>query len=206
MATNRRATPPASSQTSAVTRLALVVVVAFALGAAAGCDDDGGCDRGGERPARGRKRRKRLPRVVPTQPFSGRVTRVSDGDTIWVTLAGGRKRAKIRLYGIDAPERSMPFGAASRRELRALVMTREVRVVPVARDRYRRVVGKVFRGERDVGAALLSAGLAWHYKRYDKNPAYGRLERDARAAKRGLWSQTTPMAPWTFRRQRRRKR
>jgi micrococcal nuclease len=185
---------------SARSLTALTALVVAAL-LATGCpdsDDDG----------QGRKRHKRtrLPRVTPSKPFSGRVTRISDGDTLWVTLDGGRKRAKIRLHGIDTPERAMPFGERAHRELRAMAADQRVRVVPLAKDRYRRVVGKVFRGERDLGAALLGAGLAWHYKRYDKDPRYAALERQARQAKRGLWAQTSPQAPWDFRRRRRIKR
>ena len=106
---------------------------------------------------------------------------------------------KIRLHGIDAPEKKQAFGNASRKFLSGLVANREVRVTYSKRDRYGRIVGIVFLDGRDVNLEMLKAGLAWHYKKYDSTPAYAQAEATARAAKRGLWAGRAPIPPEQFR-------
>ena len=113
---------------------------------------------------------------------------------------------KIRLHGIDAPEKKQAFGNASRKFLSGLVANREVRVTCSKRDRYGRIVGIVFLDGRDVNLEMLKAGLAWHYKKYDSTPAYAQAEAEARAAKRGLWQDKSPIEPESFRKAKREKR
>ena len=69
-----------------------------------------------------------------------------------------------------------------------------------ARDRYGRLVGKVYRGELYVNLEIIKAGFAWHYKKYSRDKNLAAAERDARAAKIGLWSAGDPTPPWNFRR------
>ncbi|MCK5797592.1 MAG: thermonuclease family protein [Deltaproteobacteria bacterium] len=140
--------------------------------------------------------------VAPKAPFSGKVVRVSDGDTIHVELRPG-VRAKIRISGVDAPEKAQPFGKKSHAFAQDFVGGKAVKVVPKAADRYGRVVATVSVDDHDLGAALLGAGLAWHYRHYDKSPRYAKLQEDAKASHRGLWSQGTPQAPWNYRREKR---
>lgn len=133
---------------------------------------------------------------------------VADGDTITV-LTAARERERIRLAGIDAPESKQAFGGAAKRNLSALVFGAEVRIEYAKRDRYGRIVGRVLRDGRDAGLAQIEAGLAWHYVRYAaeqpyaERDAYAGAERAARTARRGLWRDAAPLAPWDWRAQRR---
>ena len=134
----------------------------------------------------------------------GRVVKVSDGDTITV-LDSSKTQHKIRLQGIDAPEKKQAFGNASRKFLAGLVANREVRVAWSKRDRYQRILGTVFVDGKDVNLEMLKAGMAWHYKKYDSTPAYAQAESEARAAKRGLWQDKNPIEPEAFRKAKRAK-
>ena len=136
------------------------------------------------------------------EEIAGRVVRVADGDTITV-LSTPATQHKIRLHGIDAPEKKQPFGHAAGRFLAGLVANREVRVSYTKRDRYGRIVGIVFLDGRDVNLEMLKAGMAWHYKKYDSTPAYAQPESEARAAKRGLWQDKTSIEPESFRKAKR---
>jgi len=106
---------------------------------------------------------------------------------------------KIRLRGIDAPEKKQPFGRAAGRYLSSLVADREVRVAYAKRDKYGRILGTVYLDGRDINLEMLKAGYAWHYKRFDSTPAYAQAESAARSAKRGLWQDAQPIAPWNYR-------
>ena len=127
------------------------------------------------------------PHISPSSSdLVGRVVKVSDGDTITV-LDSSKTQHKIRLQGIDAPEKKQAFGNASRKFLAGLVANREVRVAWSKRDRYQRILGTVFVDGNDANLEMLKAGMAWHYKKYDSTPAYVQAESEARAATRGLW-------------------
>lgn len=134
----------------------------------------------------------------------GRVVSVADGDTITV-LDAGRMEHRIRLNGIDAPESRQPFSQVSRRQLSELVAGRDVLVVWDKRDRYGRLIGTVLVDGTNANLAQLTAGLAWYYRYYaadvpaDLRPRYEAAEADARAARRGLWADPQPVAPWGFR-------
>lgn len=129
--------------------------------------------------------------------LAGRVVAVHDGDTITVLVAG--RDIRVRLAGIDAPERGQPFRNASRNALEAQVAGREVRVVERGRDGYGRVLGKVYVGPIDVNAEQVRAGYAWVYRRFAQDPALLALEAEAKAAQRGLWRDRKPVPPWTWR-------
>ena len=137
--------------------------------------------------------------------IKGEVVSVADGDTLTV-LDARRKQHRIRLAGIDAPERTQPFGTRSRRHLAALVFRKTVTVEFEKRDRYGRVVGKVILGGTDASLEQVSAGMAWHYKGQASEQApsdrvaYAWTEEDARVARRGLWRDPSPVPPWEYRR------
>ena len=133
--------------------------------------------------------------------YSGKVVRVADGDTITV-LRDGRPQ-KIRLHGVDTPEKAQAFGQRARKFTLALVAGKVARVKVMATDRYGRTVGVVHVGSKCLNEALLRAGLAWHYKQYSKSKHYAALERQARKMKRGLWADKDPKPPWLWRRQNR---
>ena len=134
------------------------------------------------------------------QLLTGRVVGVTDGDTITV-LDDQRVQHKIRLAGIDAPEKSQAFGQRSKTFLSSLVFSKPVVVETQKTDRYGRTVGKVLVGDRDANLALVVAGLAWHYKKYETEQSasdrmiYASAEQDARAARQGLWADPSAMQP-----------
>lgn len=136
--------------------------------------------------------------------ISGRVVSVADGDTITV-LDNSNTQHKIRLSGIDAPERTQPFGRRSREQLAELVAGKSVEVETDKTDRYGRSVGKIVLAGRDINLAMVVAGFAWHYKAYAKEQSaedqrlYAGAEIDARQANRGLWFDVEPVAPWEWR-------
>ena len=145
---------------------------------------------------------------VSADTLAGEVVGIADGDTITVVDAD-RHQHRIRLSGIDAPERKQAFGTKSREALSALVFRRAVLVEYRKHDRYGRLVGKVLINGADVGLAQIEAGLAWHYLAYakeqsdDDRHAYASAEARARIAKRGLWGDAqSPVPPWSFRHQR----
>ena len=131
-------------------------------------------------------------------PFEAKVVGVSDGDTI--TVLDGRTRVKVRLNGIDCPEKRQAFGARAKQLTSELAFGKTVTVKPSGKDRYGRVLGEVvLPGGRVLNEELVAAGMAWHYTRYSKDDALARLERQAREARVGVWSEARPVAPWEFR-------
>ena len=127
----------------------------------------------------------------------GIVTKVYDGDTL--TLQNNNGIYKIRLSGIDAPERRQSYGNVSRNHLYNMVRNKFVYAEVHDKDRYGRYVAKIIVDTTDVNAEMLKAGLAWHYKQYDKNPEYARLEQEAKQNRRGLWIDKNPIPPWVYR-------
>lgn len=142
------------------------------------------------------------------ESFSGRVVGVTDGDTVKV-LTADKREERIRLSGIDAPEKSQPFGQASKKHLSDQMFGQTVTVEWDKRDRYDRIVGRILVGGTDANLGQITAGLAWHYKKYeDEQPAaerrvYAEAEVRARNAGVGLWRDRDPIPPWDFRKQKR---
>ena len=140
----------------------------------------------------------------------GRVVGVADGDTVTV-LDESRQQHKIRLMGIDAPEKKMPFGNRSKQSLSDMVFDRQVQVEYSKKDRYGRTVGKIIVGSVDANLEQVKAGMAWHYKQYQREQsfedrsAYAQAEEEARVFKRGLWSDSNPVPPWDYRKRQREK-
>lgn len=93
----------------------------------------------------------------------GKVVGVSDGDTITV-LDARQQTHKIRLSGIDAPEKAQPFGERAKQQLSDWVFQEQVQVIHDKVDRYGRIIGKVTKAGEDVNIQMVHAGLAWHYK------------------------------------------
>lgn len=145
-----------------------------------------------------------LPGLSLSAELHGKVIGVSDGDTISV-LNAAKQVHRVRLAGIDAPERRQAFGERARQALSSLVFGKEVRVVWKKSDRYDRLVGVVWLGDEDANLRLISMGLAWHYKAYQDEQSfsdrlrYAASENAARKARSGLWSDPNPIPPWEFR-------
>ena len=138
--------------------------------------------------------------------LDGRVVEVADGDTLTV-LDAQKKQHKIRLLGIDAPEKAQPFGQKSKESLSALAFQKQVQVRSSKQDRYGRTVGQVFVGNMDVCLEQVKLGMAWHYKTYQREQSpedrvlYDRAESQAREQRVGLWQDPSPVEPSVFRHQ-----
>lgn len=136
--------------------------------------------------------------------IDGRVVGVADGDTVTV-LDAEKVQHKIRLSGIDAPEKKQPFGQRSKESLSDLVFSKSVTVETDKRDKYGRNVGKVLVDGIDANLEQVKRGLAWHYKQYQREQSptdqqsYAAAEIEARAAKLGLWRDPEKVPPWEFR-------
>jgi endonuclease YncB( thermonuclease family) len=144
------------------------------------------------------------------ETVTGRVVAVADGDTVTV-LDSSNTQWKIRLSGIDAPEKKMPYGQRSKQSLSDRVFNKHVTVEYSKRDKYGRTVGKILVDGMDANLEQIKAGLAWHYKKYEKEQAiedrltYAEEEERARSAKLGLWADAHPVPPWDWRKQQRTK-
>jgi endonuclease YncB( thermonuclease family) len=140
--------------------------------------------------------------------LTGKVVTVTDGDTISV-LDGQQTQHKIRLMGIDCPEKTQPFGQKARDSLSGLVFGRSVSVDWQKQDRYGRIVGKVVVSGQDANLEQVRRGMAWHYKKYEREQepsdrvTYAETEFGARNARRGLWVDREPIPPWDWRKIRR---
>jgi endonuclease YncB( thermonuclease family) len=139
----------------------------------------------------------------PGPTLQGQVVRVSDGDT--VTLQTQDSTIKIRLAGIDAPETKMPHGPQAKAHLAALVLGKQVQAIVQKKDRYGRTIATLMLNTKDVNLAMVQAGMAWHYKQYEREQtavqaaSYSASEQLAQAAGRGLWSQPNAVPPWSWR-------
>jgi micrococcal nuclease len=146
-----------------------------------------------------------LPALADT--LQGRVVRVIDGDTV-VVLDAEKTQHRIRLAGIDAPERKQPFGQRSKQYLASQIAGQDVIVDWDKHDRYHRIVGKIIYDGQDVDLAMVRAGLAWWYRHYAHEQSaadrvlYEDAEDKAKAERKGLWVDPNPMPPWEWRHRR----
>lgn len=142
---------------------------------------------------------------LAAKDITGRVVAISDGDTLTV-LDASKTQHKIRLAGIDAPEKAQPFGTRSRQALSEHVFSKDVTVLVVDVDRYKRVVGIVMHGGKDINQRMVAEGHAWVYRQFLKNlpsgkpEAYLEAEQRAKATRAGLWVDKDPTPPWEWRR------
>jgi endonuclease YncB( thermonuclease family) len=136
--------------------------------------------------------------------LSGRIVGISDGDTVTL-LDANQRQYKIRLTGIDAPEKKMPFGQRSKDHLSDLIFNKDVQVETEKLDRYGRTLGKIVFDRKDINLAMINAGLAWHYKKYQQEQSasdrllYSHGEEQARFQHIGLWRDPNPTPPWDWR-------
>ena len=141
---------------------------------------------------------------VIADTITGKVVGVSDGDTITV-LDVAKVQHKIRLMGIDAPEKAQPFGQRSKQHLSDLVFAKQVKIESDKVDKYGRTVGKVIVNGTDANLEQIRAGLGWHYKKYQKEQSqvdrvtYANAETTAKSQKLGLWADAKPTPPWEWR-------
>lgn len=128
--------------------------------------------------------------------LDGKVVGVTDGDTIKI-LTSERQQVKVRLYGIDAPEKKQPYGADAKRFLSDLVAGKNVRIEERGKDRYKRTLGIVYLKDNDINEILVLNGYAWAFTKYSK--IYESQERQARNKGLGLWQDKNPIKPEIWR-------
>jgi len=137
--------------------------------------------------------------------LDGSIVGVADGDTVTL-LDASKTQHRIRIDGIDAPERTQPHGQRARQSLAALAHGRSARADCPKVDRYGRAVCRVIVDGVDVGLEQIRRGYAWHYVKYAHEQraadraSYSRAESEARSASAGLWSFSDPIPPWDYRR------
>lgn len=150
-----------------------------------------------------------------SQELPGKVVRILDGDTIEVkTLPDNMPvteiPVRVRLNGIDAPEKQQPYGQRSKQFLADMIGGKWVTMAIDGHDRYNRSLGDVFIKQClpkcetvSVNAAMVKAGMAWAYRYHDVavNPHMAALEATARSESLGLWRDKTPVEPWKWRRE-----
>jgi ATP-dependent hsl protease ATP-binding subunit hslU len=133
--------------------------------------------------------------VVPLFAFSAKVIKISDGDTI--TVLSGKEQTRVRLYGIDAPEKKQDYGQRSKQFLASLIAGQVVEVETKGKDRYKRTLGIIHFKGQDINAQMVLNGYAWAYVKYSR--IYVDQEKTARENKRGLWQSSDPTPPWEWR-------
>ena len=142
--------------------------------------------------------------VANAEVLDGKVVGISDGDTITV-LDNSNKEHKVRLMGIDAPEKSQAFGIEAKQTLSNYIYKKEVSVEYKKFDKYKRIVGKVTLDSQDICLKMIADGMAWHYTEYEKEQSktdrelYREAEANARSGMIGLWQQADAINPSEFR-------
>lgn len=143
-------------------------------------------------------------RTAASAPIAAVAVGVDDGDSFVARKRDGAK-IRVRIAGIDAPEKSQPWAAVARQRLRGLLVGREIRIKPLKTDPWGRYVALVEVDGEDLALAMIQDGLAWHFARYDRDlpsplrPRYAQAEAQARERRAGLWQAPDPEPPWDFR-------
>lgn len=136
-------------------------------------------------------------------PFSALVIKIVDGDTYDV-LTADRQTIRIRMNGIDAPEKKQAFGQKAKDQLAALCFRQTVRVEPLSYDRNGRLIADAINPQGlHLSLEMVKRGYAWHFKKYSSDPVLANAEINARRQRLGLWADPNPMPPWTYRAMRR---
>jgi micrococcal nuclease len=143
-----------------------------------------------------------LPCLLYAKTFRGKAVKISDGDT-FVLLMDDKSTVRIRLYGIDCPERGQDFGKVATSYTQAFLKNKTITAVQRDKDRYGRIVALVYVNNQCLNEKMLENGLAWHYTQHDTTKSWSIKEQQARAKKVGLWKSNKPMAPWLWRKQKR---
>lgn len=136
---------------------------------------------------------------ISENSFTAEVIHVIDGDTVDVLVVN--QPIRIRLAGIDAPEKGQAFGTKARKVLSDMVKNKRVTVVEVDKDQYQRMVAIIKLDDLNINQEMVRQGMAWVYTNYNQDYNLSLLEAKARANKTGLWSQANPVPPWLYRKQ-----
>ena len=132
---------------------------------------------------------------IPEIISSSKVVAIIDGDT-YDLLINNDSTVRIRMEGIDAPEKGMPFYRVSKTYLGNLCKDKTIRLVVTGTDSHDRILAYSYLEDgRELGQEMIKAGLAWHFKKYNSDTILANLEIQAREAKLGLWIDEDPMSP-----------
>ncbi|WP_291952766.1 thermonuclease family protein [Campylobacter sp.] len=129
--------------------------------------------------------------------IQAKVVEVIDGDTIKVIIK--QKESKIRLFGIDAPEKNQAYGQISKKFLSAIVLNKEVTLSIKDEDKYGRILAIVYLNDKDINQIMVKNGYAWAYEYY--SDLYLNVQNIAKSAKKGLWEDKNPIEPYKWRKQ-----
>jgi len=129
-----------------------------------------------------------------------KVVRIADGDSFTVLFPDNHTE-RVRLHGIDCPERDQPFSNVAKQFTSSLIFGKYVTLKQTDTDRYGRIVALVYLADSSLlNEKFLHSGLAWHFTRYDNNPKWASFQKEAMFQKIGLWGgNEPPVAPWLWR-------
>ena len=137
--------------------------------------------------------------LCTAQRFPVRVVGISDGDT-FTALNRDNLQLKIRLSGIDAPEKKQAYGNKSKEFLSSLIFGKSIVIDIQSQDSWGRYIAYAYTPDgQDVSYLMIESGMAWHFLKYDNNSSYENAEKEACYARRGLWADSDPIAPWNYR-------
>jgi micrococcal nuclease len=139
-------------------------------------------------------------RTIADDAVEGKVTRIIDGDSILVTDAKSVEY-EVQLEGIDAPEPKQDFGKEATEALSKMLKDKSVRITWKSKDNFNRVLAQVYDGEKHINMEMIKSGMAWHFKRYNKEASLASAEAEAKKDKKGLWAKESPVPPWDFRKE-----
>ena len=134
--------------------------------------------------------------------YPAKVVRIVDGDTL-VVLNDANEQIKIRLEGIDTPEKGQPFGTKAKDMLGDLTFGKTATVAVTGQDWFGRTLGYIIADGVNANAAMIENGMAWHYVKYNKDEELAALQQQTQAVGLGLWADANPVAPWDWRAQKR---
>jgi endonuclease YncB( thermonuclease family) len=145
------------------------------------------------------------PRAARNSTLKGRAVKIIDGDTFDL-LAADNTTYRIRLHGIDCPERGQDYYKVCKTALGNFLGHRQLNVIVRNKDRYKRIVGDVYTSANEwVNQQMVAGGYAWHFTRYDRDRRLGQAMQQAIQGNLGLWAMPNPTPPWEWRRARREK-
>ncbi|MEO5648632.1 MAG: thermonuclease family protein [Ginsengibacter sp.] len=130
--------------------------------------------------------------------ITAKVIKIVDGDTFDV-LTTGNNTIRIRMNGIDCPERKQDYYQVCKDALAQFIFGKNVQLITHGKDRYRRTIADVFYKNENINVAMIQNGFAWHYRKYSSDEIMEKAEQRARIKKIGLWKMSNAMAPWDFR-------
>ncbi|MFC0773704.1 thermonuclease family protein [Terrimonas alba] len=133
----------------------------------------------------------------------GTVVKIVDGDTFDL-LTASKTTLRVRMYGIDCPEKKQDFYQSAKNALAAYIFKKNVQLKITGHDRNRRTIAMVYCNGQNINLAMIKNGFAWHFSKYSSDSSFAKAERQARMARLGLWRKPGHIAPWEFRKQRQR--